>query len=234
VDETQDTFDNLSSLRKAILVVAVGALLYGGYCLWQSPKVRIEAASVPRMTCAELVKNGPGQHRHVVLTDAWFNLGGRSVSERDSDTGALEMYHPLYPAKLKEQPAPADLTLILCIMDEMKRRRIRDLHNQQQQLGRTGLGNLTGAVTSSASLPDWARAGLAKEYAGIPLNQCWIITIGKYEPTELRADNLMSHGIIATSAGCAAILGWWVWRRIAGRGSHASRGAFQAGAESIR
>ncbi|MCI0640287.1 MAG: hypothetical protein L0Y72_12575 [Gemmataceae bacterium] len=197
---------------KAVLVVALGVLVYGGYCLYQSPKVRREAAAVPRMTCAELIKNGSGNHRYVALTDAWLDLG-ESVSQGDRDTGALEMYHPLYPANLKEQPAPRDLELIVCIMDELERRRIRDVRNEQHRLGQTGLGELTGAITKGDALPGWARQSFALKYPGIVLDRCWIITVGEYEPTELRASKLLNHGVMATLAAVAMMICWWVWRR---------------------
>jgi hypothetical protein len=230
VEETQETTDNVASFMKAVLVVAVGVLLYGGYCLIQSPLVRRAAASVPRMSCADLLKNGPGNHPYVALTDAWLNLG-RSVSRRDSDTGAVEMYHPLYPANLKEEPAPRDLSLIVCIMDELERRRIRDVRNQQHQLGQAGLGELTGAVTAGADLPPWARQGFADKYPGIPLAQCWIITIGRHEPTELRAQKLMNHGILATLAACGMILCWCIWH-IASKASSSSSTTPQTSAAS--
>src|SRR5262245_21164155 len=186
---------------KAVLVVGVGVLVYGGYCLFQSPQVRRAAAGVPRMTCAELIKNGAGNHRHITLTDAWLDLGS-SVSRRDSDTGAVEMYHPLYPADLKEEPAAPDLVLIVGILDELERRLLRDIRNHQHQLGQRGLGELTGAITSGDDLPDWAQQGFAAKYPGIRLGQCRVITVGKDEPTVHRADRLMTHGTLTAAAGC--------------------------------
>jgi hypothetical protein len=196
---------------RAVSVVALGTLAYGGYCLYQSPNVRREAACVPRMTCADLVRQGPGNHRYIALTDAWLDLG-RSVSQRDGETGALEMYHPLYPANLEEAPAPRDLALILCVMDELERRRIRDARNEQNQQGQAGLGEVTGAITSGQELPAWARQGFAATYPGMPLARCWVITIGKDEPTDLRAGKLMTHGIMATLASCSMCVVWCVWR----------------------
>jgi hypothetical protein len=211
VETTQEPVDYVAGFMRAVLVVAIGALVYGGYCLYQSPNVRRAAESVPRMTCAELQKKGPGDHRYVALTDVWLDLG-RSVSQRDSDTGALELYHPLYAANLKEEPAPRDLALILCIMDETERRRIRDVRNEQNLLGRASLGELTGEITSGQVLPGWAHDGFAATYPGIPLAQCWMITIGKDEPTDLRASKLMTNGILATLAACGLSLAWCVWR----------------------
>jgi hypothetical protein len=232
VGQQQTLTESFASFMKAVLVVAFGVLLYGGYCLFQSPQVRREAASVPRMTCADLVKNGPGNHRYVALTDAWLKLG-QSVSQRDSDTGALEMYHPLYPAELKDEPAPRDLSLILCILDEMERRRIRDTRNEQDRLGRAGLGELTGAVASANNLPRWAKQGFATKYPGIPLAQCWVITIGQDEPTELRADKLLVHGIVAVLAAGAMIVCWTLWQRLVSRSSKSSSGNPQVSADSV-
>src|SRR5689334_23035897 len=120
-------------------LISCALLLYGGCCLVQSPMERQEAAAVPRMTCAQLIKNGPGNNRYVALTDACLS-SRPSVAEWDGETGALEMYHPLYEAHQPQEPPPRDLALVLCIMDEMERRRIRDDSNQRKQLGQPGLG----------------------------------------------------------------------------------------------
>ncbi|HEV3083403.1 MAG TPA: hypothetical protein VGY66_26705 [Gemmataceae bacterium] len=208
--------DDAATIRKVVFVAAIGALLYGGYCLVQSPLVQQETARVPKMTCNQLIQNGAANQRYVTLTDACLS-SRRSVAEQDSDTGALEMYHPLYDANLVQEPAPRDLNLILCIMDEMDRRRIRDDRKQRQQLGQPGLSELTGEVTQGAAqLPPWAREGLRDQFPGIALGQCWVLTVGRYEPTMMRAERLRWHGLLSASAGGVLLLGWLVWRR-AGR-----------------
>src|SRR5262249_12629958 len=108
----------MARFRKAMVVVAVCLFLYGVSCLWQSPRVRDEAARLPRMTCDQLVHKCPGTNRYVSLSDAWFNIAGFSLSEQDWHTGALESYPPLYAAHLPQEPQPRDLTIILGIMDE--------------------------------------------------------------------------------------------------------------------
>jgi hypothetical protein len=207
--------DGRGSFVKVAFLVGIGALLYGGYCLVQSPRVQQEASRVPRMTCKQLVQNAVANHGYVTLTDACLS-SRRSVAEWDSDTGALEMYHPFYAATLPQEPAPRDLNLILCIMDEMDRRRIRDDRNQRQQLGQPGLSELTGAITQGAApLPQWAREGLRDQYPGIALDKCWVLTVGLYEPTVMRAERLRWHGLVSTLAGGALLLGVLVWRRTA-------------------
>src|SRR6202030_1845479 len=119
-----------------------------------------------------------------------------------------------YAANLVQEPAPRDLNLILCIMDEMDRRRIRDDRKQRQQLGQPGLSELTGEVTRGAGqLPKWARQGLRDQFPDIALGQCWLLTVGRYEPTAMRAERLRWHGFVSTFAGGVLLLGWLVWRR---------------------
>jgi hypothetical protein len=211
VSEAND--GEIARFMTALALVAVGLFLYGVSCLVQSPRVREEAALVPRMTCDQLVQNGPGTNRYVALTDAWFNIAGFSISEQDSDTGSLELYHPLYAAHLPQEPEPPDLTLILGIMDETERRWVRDECNRRKQLGQPGLSELTGEITKGAALPRWAAERFAEKYPGIQLDKCWIITIGHYEPTANRASHLMSHGIWSTAGATVLILAWWLWRR---------------------
>jgi hypothetical protein len=199
---------------KWLLLGALGLFAYGAYCLVQAPRVREQAQAVPRMTCAQLVQNGPGANRFVALTDARLSER-KSVSQRDSDNGALEMYHPLYAAQLQE-PDAHDLRLILCIMDEVERRRIRDDRNQRQQLGQPGLGELTGEVKSGADhLPLWARQGLTENYRGLPLDKCWVVIVGCYEPTALRAASSQQHAIVSLLVAAALLLAWWIWSRTA-------------------
>jgi hypothetical protein len=201
---------------KGVFVASIGLALFGVYCLVMSPIVRQEAEDLPRLTCDQLSKNGPGNHRYVALTDACLS-GGHSVAQRDPDTGALEMYHPLYAAHLKQEPPPGELVLVLCIMDEMERRRIRDDRTERQQIGRPGLSELTGEVKSGDHLPVWARHGLKTNFPGIPLAKCRVLIVGEYEPTAARATRLLCYGIVSTVAACVLFCSWRIWRRVAPR-----------------
>jgi hypothetical protein len=215
VDETDDK--EMARFRKAMVIVAAGLFLYGVSCLWQSPRVRDEATRVPRMTCEHFLQNGPGTNRYIALTDACLNIAGQSISEQDSDNGTLELYHPLYAAHLPQEPRPRDLTLILGIMDETERRRVRDDCNQRKQLGQPGLSELTGEVSRGADLPQWVTQRFTEKYPGISLEKCWVITVGRYEPTASRASQLLWHGIGSTTTAGVLILAWWFWRRLESR-----------------
>jgi hypothetical protein len=198
--------------RWPVVVVAVGLVLYGGYCLVQIPTIWEEAERVPDMKCEQLVQAGPGAQRFVRLTDMCLSAG-RSVSQRDSENGALEMYHPVYAAGLPQEPAPRDLALIVCIMDEHERRRIRDDRDRRKQAGQPGLSGLTCAVQKGTEkLPPWAREGLWAKYPGIQLANCWVLTVGANEPTPARARTMLWHGLVTLPAGVA--LGWLAWRRV--------------------
>src|SRR5262249_2988618 len=100
-------------------------------------------------------------------------------SEWDGETGALEMYHPLYAAHLLQEPQPCDLTLILGIMDETERRRVRDDCNRRKQLGQPGLSELVGEVTKGAALPPWVNQRFAGKFPGIKPDKWWVISNGQ-------------------------------------------------------
>src|SRR5438128_8023743 len=68
-----------ATFMRVVFVAAIGALLYGSYCLVQSPLVQQEAAAVPKITCNQLIQNGAGKRRHVTLTDACLS-SRRSVA----------------------------------------------------------------------------------------------------------------------------------------------------------
>jgi hypothetical protein len=191
-------------------LIAVGMLVYGGHCLHEAPAMRQAIENLPEMTCEQLVRDGAGGHRYVVLTDAVLS-GGRSVAERDGESGALELYHPIYPAAKAKDPPAVELSLVLGVLDESDRRRVRDDRNQRQTLGQPGLSPLTVEVTGTADqLPAWAQEGLANNYRGILLSRCRVVTIGLDEPTAVHAQHLQWRGVGFAVLG-VIILGWCAW-----------------------
>jgi hypothetical protein len=221
---TTNTADSVKFMW-GMLVVALVIALYSAYCLAAAPRVREQAAQVPTMTCDELIRNGPGGRRYVALTEACL-LGKKSVSESDWETGSFELYHPLYSASLPKPPRPRGLALLLCITDEMARRRLRDDWNQRERLGQPGLSAFTCEVKKGVELPAWAVDGLKAEFPGIQPSGCWVVTLSGYEPTAELAAQYLRHGIgsgLAATAlflGCAGI---WCWRRRSGAVSQATR-----------
>jgi hypothetical protein len=207
VEESQD---DRRSLRRALFLAALGAALHGAYRLWQLPGVLDDMSRVPRVTCDDLARNGPAGHRYVAVTDARLS-GGRSVGERDGETGGLELYHPVYPAGLGREPDPRDLRLVLCVMDEGERRRVRDDRDRRAGGGRPGLGEFICAVRTGDGLPAWARGRLAAAYPNIRPDDCWVLVVGEKEPTPAFASHLAWHGGISVAA--AAALFAWLWPR---------------------
>jgi hypothetical protein len=152
-------------------------------------------------------------------------LGKKSVGiETDWETGAFELYHPLYSASLPKPPRPRDLALLLCITDEMARRRVRDDWNQRERLGQSGLSAFTCEVGRGDRLPAWARDGLKAEFPGIQPSGCWVVTVSGYEPTAELAAQYLRHGIGSGLAATVLLLGWgiWCWRRRRGAVSRAT------------
>jgi hypothetical protein len=212
VGETYSDEIDIVKIMWGVLVVASGIALYSAYCLAAAPRVRDQAAQVPTMTCDQLIRNGPGGQRYVALAEACL-LGENSVSEWDAETGSLELYHPLYSTTLPREPQPRDLALVLCIKDEMVRRRVRDDRNQRKRRGQQGLSAFTCEVGRGAErVPAWAREGLQANFPGIQPGGCWVVTVSGYEPTADRAEQFLRHGIGAGLAATALFLGWGIWR----------------------
>ena len=87
------------------LCIAGGLLLVlGGCSLTTSFVVRDWLARVPRLTCADLARDGPSPDGRVTITDLRRCGGGAVATHRDGD---LDLYVPAYPADLKEEPGPA-------------------------------------------------------------------------------------------------------------------------------
>jgi hypothetical protein len=200
---------------RGMLLVALGLALYSAYCLASAPRVRDLATQVQMMKCDELIRNGPGGRRYVALTEACL-LGENSVSDVDAETGALELYHPLYSATLPKPPQPRNVGVVLCITDEMERRRIRDDWKGRERLGLPGLSAFACEVgRGGGRLPKWASDGLKANFPGIQPNDCWVVTLSGYEPTADRATLYFCHGIGSGLAATALLLYWgnWRWRR---------------------
>ena len=202
------TTNEQTKLMWFLLVVALGVGLYSVLCLRAVPQVREQAAQVPSLTCDQLIRRGPGGQRYVILTESCL-LGDKSVSESDGETGAFEIYHPLYPATLRQPPQPGDLKMVLYLTDEMARRRIRDDRNERRRLGQPGLSGFTCEVVGQGRerFPEWARKGLRDEFPGIPLGDCWLVSVNGYEPTPQLAAFYVRHGVIAGLVATALLVG---------------------------
>jgi hypothetical protein len=161
-----------------VLVVGILALSYGGCVVPNSYAVRELAERVPRMTCDELVRNGPGPNEYVTLTDVRLCRGGY-VFRRDSFNGSLdELVQPVYSARLARPPEPQELALLLRITDDQEK---------DELIGQPGTVEFTCAVSKGVRKVD---AGIARaledKYPSIQLARCWLLTVGNLEPTAAR------------------------------------------------
>jgi hypothetical protein len=172
---------------------ALGLLL----CLVTGPDVRERAARVPRMTFDELQRNGPGAHPYVTVTDARVCAGGFAF-DNDADTGALDqLIVPVYDGSLREEPKPRDLQFLLRICDGREKDRV---------FARPDGVELTCEVRNDLGrIERWLLEDLAKQYPGIRLERCRLLTVGLHEPTEERARSVTLTGLTCLAAG--ALLG---------------------------
>jgi len=178
-----------------------GACLFGLgllLCLVQAPDVREQAARVPRMTCDQLVANGPGAAPYVTLTNARL-CGGGFALERDSETGSLsQLIIPVYGGRPAEQPKPRDLALLLRICDDREKDRLFACRDAAE---------FTCEVRPDAShVEGWLLEELARQYPGIRLERCRLLTVGLHEPTEARARSVFHTGLFLAAAGAVLVL----------------------------
>jgi hypothetical protein len=175
---------------------AVGLFLIGGCCVVQSRHQRQQADELPRMTCEELVRNGPGANSFIKLTDVRLCTRGH-VLDRDMDA-ALEMYVPIYSARLAREPAPADLGLVLEILDDRDRTRL---------LAQPAVGELPCEIRPGGNrLEPWVQEKLAAKYPGFPVRNCRVVTVGLHEPTVQKAARTLGFGMVSLLLGGALIV----------------------------
>jgi len=119
--------------------------------------------------------------------------------------GHIEMYVPIYPARLGQEPQPREpLALLLAIFDDDDRERL---------LEQAAIGEVPCGVSLRAGRihPGFVKI-LEEKYPGIQVRNCRLVTVGLHEPTVFKARRSWWYGIVSLLLG-AALLGWWVWSR---------------------
>jgi len=191
------------SRRSWFLFASLGLLAYGMLCLVRFPIERRRAQAVPRMTGEQLLKKGPVEAEYLTLSDLRLCRGGFALWRDAMSPGDVDVFVPAYLATLQSEPQPRDLRLPLEIQDADGWQRIRN----------AGVLEVTSQVhTVSARVPDWAQKHLESKYPGIQFQNLVVLTVGLHEPTMSKAASLWRHGIVASSAGAAALV-WLLWRR---------------------
>jgi hypothetical protein len=183
------------------LVVSIVLLLHGWFCVYNSRQIQQHAEQLPKMTCEQVIENGPGRNNYVWLTDV--RLGGAEAARRDMD-GALVSYIPIYPGRLVQEPAPADLRLLLEIFDDRDRDRLLAIPGPIEFAGEFW--------TRAERLDRWVYQVLEAKYPGVQVRKCRVVTVGLHEPTAIKATRSWWYGIISFLIG-GTLLGWFFFVR---------------------
>lgn len=202
-------------MRRQWWLFLVGTLLIlnGGCsintCYWMEGRV----APLPRMTCDELVRNGPPADGQVIVTDLRPCSRGVVYVRNAISPGDLALYVPCYPAGQAQEPEPKDLVLLLQVWDEEEAKR---LVKEPGPFEVTGWANRRMRVVDDCEGPgdveEWARTALEKKYPGIQLGKLSILSIGHGEtPTAARAAIAWQYGIGEVVLGMVVLVGGLVW-----------------------
>ena len=160
---------------KWLLCVSGIVFLCGAFLVAASLRTAECAQGLRRMTCGDLVRNGPGASEFVTLTDIHLGSAGDAF-RRDMDS-SMEMYVPIFSNHLKQEPQPADITLVLEVLDDRDRDRL---------LERPDVGELNVEFwTPAGQLDPWVFDRLGSIYPGIQLAKCRVLSIGLHEPSAL-------------------------------------------------
>ena len=137
----------------------------------------------------------------ITLTDIHLGSAGDAF-RRDMDS-SMEMYVPIFSNHLKQEPQPADITLVLEVLDDRDRDRL---------LERPDVGELNVEFwTPAGQLDPWVFDRLGSIYPGIQLAKCRVLSIGLHEPSALHVRSEMHEGIFLVFVAVAFQLGWWIW-----------------------
>jgi hypothetical protein len=187
---------------KWLWVVSMISLLLGAFLVAASHRTEQWASELPRMTCAELVRQEARSPRFVVLTDVQLGQSGHAF-RRDMDA-AIAMYIPVFSTTLKKQPPAADLSLLLEVLADRDRQRL--LENPK-------VGELTVELwTDAANLDPWIDLELSARYPGLQIGNCRVVSVGLHEPTLVRAQRERQQGIALLFLPIVCPPSWWIWR----------------------
>jgi hypothetical protein len=159
-----------------------------------SGNIKKQAENLPRMTCDDLVRNGPGKNTYVTLTDVMLCSRGHAMA-RDMDA-AMQMYVPIYSRNGRE-PEPVELTLVLEVHDD----RDRELLLAQPDIGEL---NCQVDRTIDDIDPGFIKT-LETKYAGIRVLKMRMVSVGLHEPTLVKSQRVWWHGIVSVLLGWVAL-----------------------------
>lgn len=179
------------------LLGALVFLAYGVLCLIRFPIERQRAIDVPRMTCGQFLQRWPGAEQYVTLTDVRLCRSGFAFWRDAMSPSDVDVFIPVYPGPLQQEPPPRDLELLLEVQDSDAWQRIREAE----------VVEVTCLVQPGAGrVDDWAQEVLRTRYPGLRLANLRVVTVGLHEPTMATARSLLNHGIVGSSVGVVALV----------------------------
>jgi hypothetical protein len=199
--------------RTAVFIVGGLLLLSGGCSLTTHFVTEDLLARLPRMTCAELARNGPPADGQVTLTDLKWCGAGFVGQRRDGD---LDLYIPGFPAGLGKEPDPPDLAFLLQLWDDDQRKPLLEQTGPVEFNCWASRGRVVDFTRGPGEVEEWAQDRLQKKYPGIKVENMWVLTVGHGNtPTAARALSAWRYGVAELVAGVALLI-WGAlqtWRR---------------------
>jgi hypothetical protein len=189
---------------RAILIslgVGVVCLAFGGCNLNVSERWEEQAAKLPRLTCEEILRRGPGTDDLVIVSDVrpcsrqpvYWSTGGGDISVDEY------FYLPVYPAGAAKEPENRDVTFLY--------------YSSSRDAGRALIGQRAGTEVlctvrlAAGQLDTSTEELLESQYPGLRARQCWLLTTHRTGTMTEWAEDAHRSGIGFLVAGVGLIAG---------------------------
>jgi hypothetical protein len=189
---------------KAFWAIGCFLLLMGGCSLAGSAAVQSRLDAVPRMTCDQLIRNGPPKDGQVALTDLQPCEKGFVATRNDGD---LDLYIPAYPAHLAGEPEPQDLKFLLQVWSDEDRHLLLDQPRPSEvTCWATQRARIVTFSRGPGEVGDWVQDQLRAKYPGIRLASMMVLTFGHGDtPTAERVRSAHQYGIWEIAIGVVVL-----------------------------
>src|SRR5215831_4902940 len=180
---------------------SVFCLAFGGCNLYASKALQEKAAKLPRLTCDQILRKGPGTDEYVIVTDVrpcsrvcvYWSTGGGDISVDEY------FYLPVYPAGAAKEPENRDVTFLFFATD-----RHVGLSLIGQPAG-TEVECMVGKASRELDAP--TQELLKARYPGLRVRDCWLLTTHFREPMSERAKDAYWSGIGFLVVGVLLVAG---------------------------
>ena len=190
---------------------SVFCLAFGGCNLYASKALQEKAAKLPRLTCDQILRKGPGTNDYVIVTDVrpcsrecvYWSTGGGDISVDEY------FYLPVYPAGAAKEPENHDVAFLFFTTE-------RDIG--LKLIGQpAGTELLCTVGRGTSELDSDTQQLLASRYPGLRVRDCWLLTTHDDRSMSERAAQGYRAGIGFLVAGVllitTAIVFWAITAR---------------------